>query len=383
MFDTLQPESAEELLDELARAARAKRSVEICGANTKRLMAGPITPAGLRLSTTRLNRILQYEPKDLTIGVEAGMKFADLSAELARNGQMIPLDGPYIEDATVGGMVAANVSGSRRRGYGTARDLVIGMKFATLDGKMVQSGGMVVKNVAGLDMGKLMIGSFGTLAAITTVNFKLAPIPAAAATLLWRFGDAKSAAEAAGAAMRSALNPVAVDVLNPALSAALGLSGYTLAAMYAGNDAVVERANRDAGDATGLRGDDERRFWSALGQTTPRHFEAWPEGGVGRVSTTLADCGAALESAGNSPALAHAGSGVVRAWFESGEAAADWAAGAARRGWKGVVEFSGERTKSRIALWPEAGGDLAIMKRVKNMFDPDGLLNSGRLYGLI
>ena len=87
--------------------------------------------------------------------------------------------------ATVGGMVAANISGARRRLYGTARDLVIGMKFATLDGKLVQSGGMVVKNVAGLDMGKLMIGSFGTLAAIASVNFKLQPRPAVARTILF------------------------------------------------------------------------------------------------------------------------------------------------------------------------------------------------------
>src|SRR5205823_5829631 len=81
------------------------------------------------------------------------------------------------EQATVGGVVATNSSGPRRRLYGTARDLVIGITFATLEGKLVSSGGMVVKNVAGLDMGKLMIGSFGTLAAIATVNFKVLPMP--------------------------------------------------------------------------------------------------------------------------------------------------------------------------------------------------------------
>ena len=86
---------------------------------------------------------------------------------------MVPLDPPFSAGATVGGVVASNSSGPRRRLYGTARDLVIGMQFATLEGKLVQSGGMVVKNVAGLDMAKLMIGSFGTLAAIAVVNFKL------------------------------------------------------------------------------------------------------------------------------------------------------------------------------------------------------------------
>src|SRR5207253_4650689 len=92
----------------------------------------------------------------------------------------------FAEQATVGGVVAANSSGPRRRLYGTARDMVIGMTFATLEGKLVQTGGMVVKNVAGLDMGKLMIGSFGTLAAIAVVNFKVHPIPVTR-TFLWNF----------------------------------------------------------------------------------------------------------------------------------------------------------------------------------------------------
>ena len=97
---------------------------------------------------------------------------------------MVPLDPPFADQATVGGVVAANSSGPRRRLYGTARDMVIGMRFATLEGKLVQSGGMVVKNVAGLDMAKLMIGSFGTLAAIAVVNFKLVPMPEAERSFL-------------------------------------------------------------------------------------------------------------------------------------------------------------------------------------------------------
>ena len=129
-----------------------------------------------------MNRILQYEPRDLTISVEAGLPWADLTSYAGGERQMIPLDPPFADRATVGGVVAANTSGPRRRLYGTVRDVVIGMKFATLEGKLVQSGGMVVKNVAGLDMAKLMIGSFGTLAAIAVVNFKLAPAPPATRT---------------------------------------------------------------------------------------------------------------------------------------------------------------------------------------------------------
>ena len=125
-------------------------------------MAGPVSDAAVRISTTELKKVLSYEPQDLTVSVEAGLPWPEFAAILAANHQMVPLDPPFAAGATVGGVVAANSNGPRRRLYGTARDLVIGMKFATLEGKIVQSGGMVVKNVAGLDMAKLMIGSFGT-----------------------------------------------------------------------------------------------------------------------------------------------------------------------------------------------------------------------------
>jgi len=173
----LTPGSPAELAEALATAANAKQRITLGGQFTKRLMAGPTAPADVTISTSGLTRILKYEPRDLTLSVEAGTPFAEVSRVLAANNQMIPLDPPWAETATVGGVIATNGSGPRRRLYGTARDMVIGLQFATLEGKLVQSGGMVVKNVAGLDMGKLMIGSFGTLAAIAVVNFKVAPKP--------------------------------------------------------------------------------------------------------------------------------------------------------------------------------------------------------------
>jgi glycolate oxidase FAD binding subunit len=346
-------------------------------------MAGPVASAEVRISTAGMRRVLQYEPRDLTISVEAGIPFAELNATLARNGQMIPLDGPYWGEATAGGVVAANISGERRRLYGTARDLVIGMSFATLDGKLVQSGGMVVKNVAGLDMGKLMIGSFGTLAAIASVNFKLTPRPAVARTILFSFEDLQAALAARDAAIRGVLHPVAVDLFNPVLSAQLGLKNFTLAMMFAGNEAVIERSTREAaafGPARPLAVDEEQRFWNSVHAISPRHLEKFREGVVVRVSTTLAECGEALGSV-EGPGHAHAASGVVRGWFSRPEGAARWLAAAVKRGWKGVIEFSSESAKPGLTLWPEPSGDFAIMKDVKRMFDPGNLLNRGRLYG--
>jgi glycolate oxidase FAD binding subunit len=385
LFDILQPTTPEELRDNLAAVAGAKRTIELFGANTKRLMAGLPAAGSVQISTCRLNRIVQYEPRDLTVSVEAGMPFDELSSELARHGQMIPLEGAWSDEATIGGMIASNINGSRRRLYGTARDLVIGMKFATLDGKLVQSGGMVVKNVAGLDMAKLMIGSFGTLAAIATINFKLIPIPAASRTLLFNCADVKAAMEVRDAAIRSFLNPAAVDIINPVLAAQLKLKGFVVAVLFAGNDAVVSRSTREAeklGAVRSLPPEEEQKFWMSLRQITPRHLEKFKDGVVARVSTTIADCGAALESS-EGAALAHAASGIVRAWFSRPDTASRFLAASAKHGWKCVVEFSGESARRNLTLWPEPGGDFAIMKNIKNMFDPHGLLNTGRLFNLL
>lgn len=106
-------------------------------------------PENVSISTRGLRSVLRYEPRDLTISVEAGLPYAKFRALLAKNRQRVPLDPPFSERATVGGVIAANHSGPQRRRYGSTRDLVIGASFVTLDGKLVQSGGMVVKNVAG------------------------------------------------------------------------------------------------------------------------------------------------------------------------------------------------------------------------------------------
>ncbi len=347
------------------------------------MMAGAAAPAAVRISTARMQRIVQYEPRDLTISVEAGMPFTELNRQLAANGQMLPLEGAYSDVATVGGMVAANISGPRRRLYGTARDLVIGITFATMDAKLVKSGGMVVKNVAGLDMGKLMIGSFGTLAALALVNFKLIPKPAAARTVLFAFDDVKAAMEARDAAVNGVLSPAAVDVINPILAATFNLKGFVLALMFAGNEQVIERSNREAeaiGPARALGPDEEQRFWAGLRNVTPRHLEKFREGSVVRISTTLTGCGEALASV-DGPAHAHAASGIVRGWFTRNDAASRWLAAGVKRGWKGVIEFSTDAAKPELTLWPAPGDDFAIMKKIKQMFDPEGLLNSGRLYG--
>src|ERR1035441_7847474 len=211
----LAPSNPAELAEALRDAAPAARQPPGATNPTKRNRAGPGNPADMALTTLSMRGVLQYEPRDLTISVTAGLSWCELTHLLAESRQMVPLDPPFADGATVGGVISANCSGPRRRLYGTARDMVIGMTFATLEGKLVKSGGMVVKNVAGLDMAKLMIGSFGTLAAIAVVNFKLQPMPELERSFLLPFDSLAAAIAARNVILKGQLQPAAIDLLNP------------------------------------------------------------------------------------------------------------------------------------------------------------------------
>jgi len=375
------PRNPKELADALASAASQNRSITLSGASSKRLMAGPVEPAEVSLSTSAMTRVLEYEPRDLTISVEAGIRYADLDRLVAQNRQMIPLDPPFSETATIGGVLASNTSGPRRRLYGTARDLVIGMKFATLEGKLVQSGGMVVKNVAGLDMAKIMIGSFGTLAAIAVANFKLIPRPSAEASFLLPFDALDEAIAARDRILKGHIPPVAIDLLNPVASAQLGYKGHLLALRLAGNAAAVDRSRRELAtrDALVLEGKEEARFWKQVQEYAPHFLEKFAAGAVVRASCTLTQLKDVLSSL-ETASIARAGSGVCYAYFTRTDAAMRWLTSATRRGWKAIIEFAPDDQRGKLDLWPAPGTELEMMKKIKSMFDPNRLLNRDRLF---
>lgn len=377
-MQTYKPETPEQLAEALATAQNARQGITLGGAFTKSAMGGPLSPAEATVTTSGLKRVLQYEPRDLTISVESGLLYGELCRVLDANRQMIPLDPPFCDKATVGGILAANTCGPRRRLYGSARDMVIGMKFATLEGKLVQSGGMVVKNVAGLDMAKLMIGSFGTLAAIAVANFKLVPKPAASRTFLMPFDSAAASIAARNTILRNALQPAAIDLLNPPASARLGLEGWLLLVQAGGNAAVLERYTLGLPEARPLEGEEETTLWRRVRNFTPDFLAAHPEGAVVRVSATLTELREVIETIGG-PSVARAGSGICYGYFYDSEAAVAWM----KRGLKAVIEFAPPEGKARLDMWPCPGDDLATMKEIKRMFDPGNLLNRRRLYGRI
>lgn len=375
-----QPQTPEELADTLARAAGQRKAIELGGNFSKRAGAGPAAKADVTISTARLNRVLAYEPRDLTISVEAGITYAELSRLLASNRQMIPLDPPFAEWATIGGIVASNTSGPRRRLFGTARDLVIGMKFATVEGKLIQSGGMVVKNVAGLDMAKLMVGSWGTLAAMTSINFKLTPIPAVERTALLGVDSPAEALEIRERIVRSVLQPSAVDFINLRAASELGYKNALLAVEFGGNQAVIERCRWEMSqwcEPVELSEGDAEAFWRQVRNFTPNFLEKFGGGVVVRISTTLSGMCEVLESL-DGPAIARAASGVIYAYFNLSISAVKWMT--AHPQWTSVMEYAPAAEKEKLALWPSPGAEIEMMKRVKAMFDPNNLLNRGRYY---
>jgi len=337
----LRPESPDQLAAMLREAACEHRTIRLGGNFSKDSIGGPVTPAEVTISISSLNRLLQYEPRDLTVSVQAGMPFLELVRTLAAQNQMLPLDPPWLRESTVGGVLAANLSGPRRRLYGTARDMVIGMTFVTLEGKLINSGGMVVKNVAGLDMAKLMIGSFGTLAAIATVNFKVFPIPVDSRTFVMEFATAAEAFAERDRILKSVLQPSAIDIVN-------WPRGFRLLIRAPGNKAVLDRYARELPQAR-VENDE---VWDAICEFSHRFLAANPEGKIVPMTTPLSEMRAVAETL-NVPFIARAGSGVIYAHHQN------------------------------AILETPLGSDFATMTKVKEMFDPERLLNRGRLHGRI
>lgn len=389
MPDALAPSDVEGLREQLAAAGTAGASIEIGGAFSKRAMGGPVEPADVTISTSNLNRLLAYEPADLTVSVEAGMSYKQLTATLAANNQFLPLDPPFGDNATVGGILATNTSGPRRRRYGTARDMLIGLQFATVEGKLVKSGGMVVKNVTGLDMGKLLIGSYGTLGAMVTANFKVFPSPEHSATLAFVSSDVDALLELRRSILQGILQPVAIDWLNELAAEGVGLeAGHALLVEVSGSAATIERYRRDLTTlrSAGISVDEiDGAIWQGVREFASRALTARPDGAVIRVSTTASRIGELVRIAGElgAPMVVRAGNGVGYLSLDGLEGVRAGLARLRDDGFLAVVESGSEAVRRELELWRAPEAELAVMRRIKADFDPGSLLSRGRLFGVL
>ena len=204
-----QPASTEELAQIVRETAASNVAIAAVGSGTMLGLGNPPEREGITLEMRALNRIVEHIPEDQVVIVEAGMTLGELQAELAKHGQRLAIDPPGGEQMTIGGMIATNAYGPRALHYGTLKDLIVGIEIVRADGAVARAGGKVVKNVAGFDVSKLMVGALGTLAIVTKATFRLHPLPQSTRTV--RFTTPVAQVLAFVLAMREAqLEPSAI-----------------------------------------------------------------------------------------------------------------------------------------------------------------------------
>lgn len=253
--DKVVPKSLDALRETLERCDRDGLKISVEGGKTLSGM-GPVLPrADLSLIMTGLNRILAHEYHDLTCAAESGVRVAQLNAALAKHGQFVPIDVPLRKKATLGGSLASGWPGPRRHIYGRARDFVIGSQVALADGTLANAGGMVVKNVSGYDMSKLYIGSFGTLAIFTHLNFKTLPLPKKRRALVAPLPEATRtrAIERIASLIIPPAAAFCVEGFGKNVDGADDIDGRVLL-YFEGSEELLERATLDTRSALGKAG---------------------------------------------------------------------------------------------------------------------------------
>ncbi len=385
------------------RAVSAKRlHVAPKGGGTKLGLGCAPRALDVLLDLMGLSGVVEYNAADLTVTVRAGTRLVDLQAVLAAEGQMLALDPPHGDAATIGGIIATNAYGPHRLGYGTARDLVIGTCAARVDGTLVRAGGKVVKNVTGYDLNKLYVGSLGTLAVLYEVSFKLHPLPARRCVMTARFGDAATAMNAVTRLVRSPLRPTALVLHDADIGAGQHNTPYHLIAEFIGNVAALLRTRDDAGrilTAAGGLAVDAGEEWPAVPWTWP-----WSHGAASQAVRPAARLKAAVPLAATAALLdairrvarehearhrvaAFAGNGIVFIGLDHDDLAGlaavtrELRAQARAAGGSLVIEGCAAALKALADVWGEPPSGFGVMQALKAAYDPDGLLNPGRFVG--
>jgi glycolate dehydrogenase FAD-binding subunit len=379
---TAAPATAVEVAAALRRAADARQPIQIRGAGTKSRWGGPVREAVAVLDMRALDRVLAHEHGDMTATIEAGATLRDVNRALADHRQWLPLDPPFADAATIGGILATNDSGPLRHRYGTPRDLVIGIRLATTDGILSKAGGQVVKNVAGYDLGKLIAGSFGSLAAIVSATFKLAPIPKASKTLRLDVDSAAGLARVVTTVMASHLEPLAFEI-----AWGTGRDGHDVLLRFASLDAVVDAQIAQAEAALGglamrvvtYSGDREHLMWREHADQIWTDADAavvrasWLPANIGATLAALKTCTANAEA--TMIGRAAIGAGLIRI---GGEIDAQARAIEALRASAAIGNITIVRGSpalvARADAWPADPGRARLFTSLKEAFDPANVL---------
>jgi glycolate oxidase FAD binding subunit len=365
-----EPESVAEAARTMQELARGGRCVAFAGGETELELGGRPARIDAVVRTRRLRRIVEYQPADMVMVVEAGVTLAEMQAAAREHRQRLALDPPWPDRATIGGIVATGAFGPRRARYGGVRDLIIGVELVRADGAVAHGGGKVVKNVAGFDLPKLACGSLGTLGLIAGATFRLHPLPEASETVVV---PGLSAAEVVATVSR-----IRAAQLEPAAGAALrGPSGYDLALCFEGFGKGVEQQ--------------VAKMKQLAGSTRPAAHE-WQRHDAIRVGGPLRIKVAALPTDLPEVDELLAPLGLRFAWYPTlglgfasgqvGDRTRSLLAGAReelRQGGSLVVQAA--PPDLGVEPWGPPPPAFEVMQRLKDNFDPDHRLNPGRFVG--
>lgn len=421
-------------------AVRDGISIFPWGSGTKQCMGDTPSRVELVISTEKMNHMLDVDVANLTITVEAGVKFRDIQARLAtqedrcylpldelgketddiicsertHSGCFLPMDPPFSAGATIGGIIATNSFGPRRLLYGLPRDMVLGVRFVTPKGEIVGAGGKTVKNVSGYDVSKLMIGSFGTLGIICEMTLRLLPLPERMETMILGFASLSEAARFAEALLRTKLIPAALEIMNEdaldAVCARAGISAKAavcnVAVAMEGFDEAVGRMKKEMaamgdrlGAAARLELDEagHNPFWLSFGNMRVSDKEKSSDILSVRLSYPISEwekiysmCDETLAREGlKHTMVCHAGSGItVVDIMPDGKDSHDLLVktvsalreGCKTKGGQLTVECAPSNVRSSVKTFDRPGAVSVIMERLKKAIDPSGIMNPGRFF---
>jgi glycolate oxidase FAD binding subunit len=376
------PGSANEVAECLRICSSLKASVVPAGSMSWLDGGNLVRRADVILSLKRMNRVIDYSPADLTITVEAGQTLADLNKLTMGERQWLPLDPPGRSVASLGAVAACNSSGPLRLRFGTPRDYVIGLKLAHADGSESKCGGRVVKNVAGYDMNKLYVGSYGTLAVLTELTFKLRPLAECAATLAVTASPEASLLEFAQRVRASELEPASIFLVRRLIDS----SGDALMIRFVDSQAAVDeqstwlrRAAYDGFELRLLTDRESESCWEAVDRID-RLARC-----VVRISVPVSMAGQLIKDIAtqNCSAEVDLGLGIARIALHQDEKDAAGSILLLRKqaeelGGTLFVERASSAIKQTIDAWGSAGAASGLMSSVKAKFDPESVLNPGR-----
>jgi glycolate oxidase FAD binding subunit len=390
------PFNLEELSEMLQLAMSERWRVIPAGAGTWLEMGNRPPQFHLVLSVEKMNRVLEYEPADLTATVEAGCTLSAFNKTAAGHRQFIPLDPFGDEKSTIGGIVATGSSGPMRCAYGTPRDWLIGIRVVHANGSITKAGGKVVKNVAGYDLCKLYTGSFGTLGVITEMSFKLRTLPSSEKTLAFYADDAGALCALVARITDSDVQPAACELISPShVSLPIETGRFALVLRFLNEPETTDSQTNEALrlgtglSSTVLNREDAENFWRAYheSETTDR----WKY--ILRLSTLPADLQTILDDLHRilpgANWRAHAANGVIRIHAEAGwldhfknreraRKLAELRQRARSRGGQLVILRATDDVIEQLDVWGDVGTTASLMRGLKYKFDPQGQLNHGR-----